>query len=1309
MSPSQLTASQPPLSVPRDFTKPSTSYRARAWLAMLGLLCFIVLYVGLASWFSYTAYRMIAGVFSGGSAAGFFAAIPAAFLAIFMWKALFFVRTGSDEPGVEIKADDQPQLFEFLYEIADTLNAPRPHRVFVSPYVNASVFYDLSILNFILPSKKNLVIGLGLVNTLNRSEAKAVLAHEFGHFAQRTMAVGRWVYIGEQIAGHIIAKRDVLDRMLDMISTIDLRVAWIGWIMRTVVWSIRSLMESVFRLVIMAQRALSREMEFQADKVAVSLAGSDAIVHSLYRLQPADEDWEDTIEFAGRQLAKGYRVTDMYALQSTVGEHKRRILNEPQRGLVPRLPASNPEQHRVFTAEIAQPPRMWFTHPPNTDREENAKETYIPAAINEDSAWTLFKNPEQLRKDVSAHIFADLALEKPLEELSIPASIEALNASYEIEVYDRKYCGAYLDRELTRNVENSDALYETLQNGQDVGHTLQQLYPSVLHDSLTQWRNLNEEIGMLEAIESGAFGGSGRVIQHRGQTHRRSRLPQLIADIRIERDQLLTQIEVHDRLCRSTHDAAAMSIDLSLDQSRATEAEQAEAFTAHSSADGMSSEHYAGKAGWATYLRSLAALLHYAEHGHANIEDLYGHLAVTTSMATAGGRASSSSIKRVMSSAEQLHNELLRIEQQVDAVQLPIAITKSLELKNWREALQKYELPPMTNANIGDWLNVIDSWATPAKDALQALRKVVLEELISAEHQVAKMYRQQKPIESAPANGQTPKIYSTLIRGQERERQKKLDWWTRFTVADGFVPGVLRFVVAASIVGAVVAAGFFIGSADVVIYNGLATTVEVQIGETTTSLLPNQHRRVSLGSSRSGQIQASTSDGRLIESFDESFDKGFATYVYSVAGAVPLVEWTASYGNAADVPPRLLGCERWLTSGADCVFEEPPNQLKTKGAGGTRTVLSVENKLGPQALISIASESGEAHVEQLVKSQALWGSSDSLDIVSWLTVSAAYPWFDEVITHRLKHNPTEVVTLRAQQDAAAGDQRQQLRIHFARLAQQHPNEPNYQYLALRMMDDGREQNDLFLEAHAKWPEHYWLTYASAIVHSGRRETDKAIAGFDWVARRRGPVFDAAADQLLRLYRFTDTEHQQSMYHIRPSTLVKQSLQLESGEGLAGHPSYVYSLLQKAELTSASRLVNSDTNPHVQVLLGASTGAEPAWQERALALPIDEITTPTILCYLAALAARSQQPYEPYLRKMDEFERQANLEKVCRKLITSTRNFETLEQILESAEGLTLSELGIAYAAGVIVMDENAPNKWRESAKRILFAHERPWL
>ena len=116
--------------------------------------------------------------------------------------------------------------------------------MFVTARVNAAVFYDLSFRNLLFPTRKNLEIGLGLVEGLTLDELKAVIAHEFGHFAQRTMAVGRWVYVSHQIAGHVIVHRGWIDNLLRGLSYTDIRIAWIGWILRLLVWSIRAVFDT---------------------------------------------------------------------------------------------------------------------------------------------------------------------------------------------------------------------------------------------------------------------------------------------------------------------------------------------------------------------------------------------------------------------------------------------------------------------------------------------------------------------------------------------------------------------------------------------------------------------------------------------------------------------------------------------------------------------------------------------------------------------------------------------------------------------------------------------------------------------------------------------------------------------------------------------------------------------------------------------------------------------------------------------------------------------------------------------------------
>src|SRR3990170_2871173 len=294
-----------PSSVPPDLTRSTQTYRLHAWLAMGGLALFVALYLGLTAWFSWTAYRLFVGVAHGADPVwGSIAGACSAFLAIFMCKALLFVQHRHEIDDIEVTAEDQPQLFAFINRLADEAGAPRAHRVFLSPRVNAAVFYDLTVLNLLFPSRKNLEIGLSLVNVLTLSEMKAVLAHEFGHFAQRSMAIGSWVYIAQQIASHVVAKRDALDKLLQFISNVDLRIAWVGWLLSLVVWSIRSLMDTLLRLVVLAQRALSRQMEFQADLVAVSLTGSDELVHALHKLNAADEAWGRTLGFADSEVRR---------------------------------------------------------------------------------------------------------------------------------------------------------------------------------------------------------------------------------------------------------------------------------------------------------------------------------------------------------------------------------------------------------------------------------------------------------------------------------------------------------------------------------------------------------------------------------------------------------------------------------------------------------------------------------------------------------------------------------------------------------------------------------------------------------------------------------------------------------------------------------------------------------------------------------------------------------------------------------------------------------------------------------------------
>ncbi|WP_144392577.1 M48 family metallopeptidase [Pleionea sediminis] len=755
-----------PQSVPSDLTKPTSSYRKHAWLAVMGLLVFVAVYFALAGWFSWSAYQIIYETVQGlrEPLLGYLVGGCSAFLGLFMIKALFFIKHSGEINHLEVTQESEPQLFDFLHKLADEAGAPRPHRVYLSNTVNACVFYDLSILNFFFSSKKNLEIGLPLINSLSLGELKAVLAHEFGHFAQKSMSVGRWVYIAQQIAGHIIAKRDFLDSILKGISNIDLRVAWIGWIMRLIVWSIRSLMDSLFSVVVIAQRALTREMEFQADLVAVSITGSDALVHALHKLQAADDAWHRTLDFANSEIAAGRSIKNLFKVQSKVAQKMRVILDDPTYGSVEDIPCDSPENHRVFKDQLGQPPKMWATHPENKEREENAKRIYIAAPINNDASWVVFKDAEKLQCDATEHMLANLEVKQhDLEE-----TLKNLDSYYGARFLNPNYKGAYLGRQLTRHVNDVNELFD-LSKIKDLDKTIKSIYTSQLRNDLKRLRNAHEELSCLIGLKEGFLKAEGGVIRHNGKEYKRKELSDVIDNQRKIVNELENNVHMNDKKCRSAHIKAAESMG----------------------------------GDWSAYLKGLLHVLHYAEHSVAEVNDVRGLLNNVVAVALADGQVSSRELKKLISTGTEVCQVLRNVYFEASHLQLDNSLLKRLSINSWAEAMGEFTLPNPDRNNINDWMQAIDNWLDAAVAALSALRTETLEQLLTTESYIGHKYQQTENIPMNYGISSVPSEYTRLLPGNERKLQTKLGLWDRFHTADGVLGALLRFTVAGGIVGGV--------------------------------------------------------------------------------------------------------------------------------------------------------------------------------------------------------------------------------------------------------------------------------------------------------------------------------------------------------------------------------------------------------------------------------------------------------------------------------------------------------------------------
>jgi len=1265
-----------PSTLVAKLARPSAAYRRHAWAAVAALAAFMLLYLGLAGWFLFTAWRLTLGAehSSGGAVWGWVIGGCAAFLAVFMLKAVFFVKQGSQDNTLEITAAEQPRLFEFLHKLADRAGAPRPHKVFLSARVNAAVFYDLSVLNLVMPSRKNLEIGLGLVNALTLGEMRAVLAHEFGHFAQKSMAVGRWVYVAQQIAGHLVARRDKLDAFLNGLSRFDIRIAWVGWVLGVIVWAIRSLVDSAFSAVLLVQRALSREMEMQADLVAVSLTGSDALIHALHKLQAADDSWDRTLGFIGGEHAKERIARDAFAIQSRVMQRMGQVLNDPQYHRVPALPAEKPQQHRLFKAEVAQPPRMWLTHPLNHEREANAKRHYVAAPFDDRSAWALFDDAPGLRERVTAQLIGDTKL----APIAIDDSLQALDEQFARESLQGRYRGVYLGRSVTRSVKRAAELVDPAQRD-GTREALAALYPESLLDDVARLRELEREVAQLRALASGALKAPGGVIRHRDRTLKHGELPGLLKRVERELRQVEQRLLAHDKACRSTHRAAAAQLG----------------------------------GGWDAYLDGLLALLHYADHSEANLRDAQGLLSNAWQVESATRRVGKAGVARLVVVANQLQSALQRVSDQRGAVLLDSTLRDKLGVASWSELLGEFKLPPTSKDNLGDWLGVVDGWVDQLAGACGRLRSQALDQLLRTEAAIARHARGEPVAElsvAAPEASRAPADYDTLPAGSERERQTRLGWLARFQTADGALPALARLGVAVGIIAAVLGLGGSVGDAQIVVYNALGTPVEVSVAGHKLAVGPNALGRLTLPAGQIVKVESRAARGALIESFDADAKGSFGTYVYNVAAAAPLVEWTAVYGRTQSIPERLLGTPRWSSTGAEHVFEEPPKTISTKGGGGTRTVLQGLGDLSPERQLNALAN--DAQRRQLVATHLRWDAAGSAPAMAWLGMVGDDAQLLGLLRERLKTTPDDVAALRAEQDGTRDTAHAEVCARHVAASRAAPDNPNLRYAAVRCDTENPQKWQAFIDGHARWPAHAWFGYAAAYSELDFGRLDAGLIGLGEARTRLPPLAEHIAIDEARLRRFLkqdDAKHMAELTHASP--MLRLRLAMESGTSTADEPLPTeYAELARGRFDAAARAAATGT-AHRQArllrLVAASDGADAQLVSRAIALPADRGVDDSTAWLAAAVAVRGGQDVEPFVAVVARRSpTDAALMRVFFEQLQKTRDVGVAVRVLAEVSFQWRMQ---AYAAGVVLMGREAPSAWRDAARTLLFADERPYF
>jgi Zn-dependent protease with chaperone function len=483
-----------------------------------------------------------------------------AMLFAFLFKG-FFKRGADETAGLdEITEEQQPDLFRFIHRLCQEIRAPLPARVYLTHEVNAAVFWRSSVKDLVVPPRKNLLIGLGLVNSLNLIEFKALLAHEFGHFSQRSLRLSGYARMSHRVLVNMVYARDRWDDWV--IQGFD--TPWLSAFavpLYALVELNRGLLARVFQVHGRAHASLLRHMEFNADLVAVVAAGSDAPVNALQKSEFCEACLRKATQDLSLAAETNCYTRDVFFHQEHAAETLRGSLNVPNGGLPPEPGNDRPAQ--VFRPGDSTAAAMWADHPSPYDRELNAKRKYFRSPRDDRPARILIADVDGVRAKLTLgyyHAVFDLKSEGPAID---PEEVQAyLDEERAALVVDARYLGAYDNRwlqpgELGELVRDAGAATEP--GPAPPVPSAGTLYGEELRARLAARRQHSEEAALLERVSAGRVSVDEEFFDFRGSNHPNSAAADLLAGVRTELEDDRRYLADFDRSVFLAHYAVADS------------------------------------------------------------------------------------------------------------------------------------------------------------------------------------------------------------------------------------------------------------------------------------------------------------------------------------------------------------------------------------------------------------------------------------------------------------------------------------------------------------------------------------------------------------------------------------------------------------------------------------------------------------------------------------------------------------------------------------------------------------------------------
>ncbi|MCO6360958.1 M48 family metalloprotease [Roseivirga pacifica] len=433
----------------------------------------------------------------------------------------------------EIKGGDNPLLFAMLDELVKNINTKFPKRVFLSYDVNASVFFNSSFWSMFFPVKKNLQIGLGLINTVTEAELKAILAHEFGHFSQKEMKIGSYVYNVNQVIHNLLFENDSFDDTVERWAGISSYFSIFVIPAVKVISAVKWLLVKLYTVVNKTHLALSREMEFHADAIAAETTSPNSLKTGLLRLELSETALSSGLSIYNIEKYEAKRSENIYPEQTYVMQFlaKQRgveILND--------LPLVSLSVYNSLNNTKLVIKDQWASHPSIEDRinsldalkiNHSHEDKFAPAKL-------LLGDHVQLEKHFTEELFSHY-----------PNKTEVMNFEDFKGVFVKEYNKSSLPSTFNGYYDNKAPLvFDIPTSLKQLDISIESLFNDDMVAKVIEQTTLENDINTLEHIANKNI--STKTFDYDGKKYNRKEAKKLIGTLRTAQDKLKEQILVND-------------------------------------------------------------------------------------------------------------------------------------------------------------------------------------------------------------------------------------------------------------------------------------------------------------------------------------------------------------------------------------------------------------------------------------------------------------------------------------------------------------------------------------------------------------------------------------------------------------------------------------------------------------------------------------------------------------------------------------------------------------------------------------------